>query len=64
MNIAIHDRQEVEFVFFLADKSVQFIQLAFLTFFGNGAPGSLAVYWLTQLATLCGLTRSMRAIEP
>jgi len=62
--IPIHDRQNINFVFFSPTKVYNSSNSAFLTLAGIGAFGNLAVYWLTQLATLCGLTFSTRPIEP
>lgn len=63
-SIPINDSQDVDFVFFLPIKVYNSSNSAFLTLPGMGAWGSLAVCWLTQLATLCGLTFRTRPIEP
>jgi len=62
--VSIDDGQNVDFVFFLPIKVYNSSSSAFLTLLGMGARGSLAVYWLTQLATLCGLTFRTLPIEP
>jgi hypothetical protein len=62
--IPIHYCEYINFVFFSPTKVYSSSSSAFLTLLGTGAGGSLLVYWLTQLATLCGLTFRIRAIEP
>ena len=64
VRISIHYRENIDFVFFSPIKVYSSSSSAFLTLFGTGAGGSLAIYRLTQLATLCGLTFSTRPIEP
>ncbi len=56
----IHNRQEVDFVFFVPRKVNSSSSSATLGFLGSGAAGKLAVYALTQLTTLCGLTFKIR----